>query len=106
MIKAIRFLGTLIIGLANLIKFLSSTLKLLIFFSFVMGIMVGVMVGFLGLVSPEYGFYGHIAWDIIAVVIGVGLLYLAWDKTKIQDKNYQKNIDILKDYDGWYEKNK
>lgn len=106
MIKAIHFLGTLIIGLANLIKFLSIMLKFIIFVSFFIGIFMGVMIGFFDLISPDYNFYGHIAWDIVAVVIGAGLLYLAWDKTRIQDREYQKRLDNLRNYDGLYDKNK
>ena len=102
MIKIVRLIGVLIIALANLIRFLSTLLKFMLFVGFFIGIFMGVMIGFFDLISPDYNFYGHIAWDIIAVVIGAGLLYVVWDKTKIQEREYNQKLDKLRDYDNNY----
>jgi len=96
MIKAIRFLGTVIIFLADAIKYLSVMLKFMLFAGFFMGIFGGVMIGFFDLISPDYNFYGHVAWDIVAVVIGAGLFYLTWEKMVKQDREYNKQLEKLR----------
>lgn len=93
MIKTIRFFGIFIICLANLFGFLSTALKFMIFISFFMGIFMGVLIGFLGLLTPDYSFYGHIGWNILATTIGIGLVYLSWDKIKTEDSKYYRNLE-------------
>lgn len=96
MIKTIRFLGKVILFLARTIELLSTVLKFMVFVLFFMGIFGGVMLGFFDLISPHYSFYGHIAWDIVAVVIGAGLLYLTWEKTIKQEREYNKKLEDLR----------
>jgi hypothetical protein len=70
----------------------------MIFVLFFMGIFGGVMIGFFDLISPDYNFYGHVAWDIVAVVIGAGLLYLTWEKTIKQEREYNKKLEEIRDW--------
>jgi prolipoprotein diacylglyceryltransferase len=93
--KVIRFTGIIIIGLANLIAFLSTMLKFMLFAGFFVGVFMGVMMGVFDLIMPDHNFYGHIAWDIVAVVIGAGLLYLTWDKTRTQDREHNKKTQWI-----------
>lgn len=99
MIKIIRFIGTLIIFLANVITYLNTFLKFVLFLGILIGIFVGVLIGVFDLISPDYSVYGHLWLDIVAVVIGAGLLYLTWDKTRTQEREYNEKLEKIRNHD-------
>ena len=94
--KTIRFLGKVILFLARTIEILSTMLKFTIFVIFFVGLFMGCTIGIVDLFYP----LGHMEipfWlNILALVIGVGSIWLASDKLRAEDREYKKKMNELR----------
>ena len=94
MIKTVRFFGTLLIGLAKGIEVISSILRLVFIMFLFVGVFIGSFTGVIDLVTPiEYLPFEIPLWaNILSVVVIVGCFWLAFDKMRIEEKEYKKNF--------------
>lgn len=100
MIKTIRFLGKVILFLARTIEVLSTVLKFMVFVTFFVGLFMGCAIGITDLFYPV-GYTEIPLWlNILALVIGVGSIWLASDKLRAEDREYKKKMNGLRN-DTW-----
>jgi hypothetical protein len=99
-----NFIGNILIGLAEFIKFLRNALILSLLAGIVIGIFMITMIGFfdlMGYVLPnntefQMNVLGKPIWDIIAVVIGGGTMWVGISKTIESDKQERKRLENRK----------
>lgn len=97
-----NFIGNILIGLAAFITFLYNMLFFILILGIVMGIFMITMIGFFDLIGhiipnseTQMNILKKPIWDIIAVVLGSATVWLGLSKMFENDKQLDKNIEIL-----------